>query len=382
MKSIKLTAYIFLLFLVSCKSTSETRTSKINRNSLISESGIIYALPRTNLMFTVEASKTEIFPGPYFEYAEKYLGLENVPEERETIWNITNIEIKTYRDIDPDQYYMIEPSGKMSVDFNKLFENGTILPVNKSVESVFPNEFYGRVSSENEIVFTDLSVTKYVGKEKVTFYKRVQRDSLFAKVPVTQTKSVYKSFEEKAAEAANFIFMIREKRFELLTGMADFYPEGNSLQVAVDELNRLENDYLELFIGKRLTSNYAATFDFTPTQKELEQPYILFRFNEEKGLLSANDLRGRPVIIELEKKDKNKNLKFLIDDKVNREGLEYKNKLYYRVPDLTQVKVFDGNTLLATRKVNVEQYGKVMLFPSMFLMDEEQFIEFYREEDE
>ncbi len=374
--------YIILIVFSSCKSTSETRTSKINQNSLISESGIIYALPRTNLVFKVEASKTEIFPGPYHEYAEKYMGLENVPEERETIWNITNIEIKTYRDIDPEQYYMIEPSGKMNIDFDKLFENGTILSVNKSVESEFPTKFYGSTSNKNEIVFTDLSVTKYVGKEEVTFFKRVQRDSLFAKVPVTQTKSVYKSFEEKAAEAANFIFMIREKRFELLTGMADFYPEGNSLQVAIDELNRLENDYLELFIGKRFVSNYGATFDFVPTQKELEQPYILFRFNEEKGLLSANDLRGRPIIIELEKKDKNKNLKFLMDDKVNREGLEYKNKLYYRVPDLARVKVFDGNTLLATRKVNVEQYGEVLMFPSMFLMDEEKFIEFYREEDE
>jgi len=76
------------------------------------------------------------------------------------------------------------------------------------------------------------------------------------------------------------------------------------------------------------------------------------------------------------------NLTFLMDDQVNREGIEYKNKLYYRVPDLVQVSVFDGNSLLARRKVNVEQYGEVLQFPSMFLMDEEQFIKFYREEDQ
>lgn len=133
--------YLAIISLSACKTTSETRTTKIDRNSLPTESGIIYALPRTNLTFTVEASKTEIIPGPYYEYAEKYMGLENVPEKEETIWNIINIEINTYQDIDPEQYYMIEPSGKMHVDFNELFENGTILPVNKSIESNFPMHF-------------------------------------------------------------------------------------------------------------------------------------------------------------------------------------------------------------------------------------------------
>ncbi len=376
--------FIFLavIALSACKPTSETRTTKIDQNSFSTESGIIYALPRTNLTFSVEATKTDIIPGPYAEYAEKYLGLENVPEKEEAIWNITNIEINTYPDIDPEQYYLIEPSGKMNVDFNRLVKNGIVLPVNKSVESNFPNAFYGSNAFDKEIIFTDLSVTKYVGKENVTYYKRVQRDSLFAKVPVTETKSVYKSFAEKAEEAANFIFTIREKRVELLTGMADFYPDGKALEVALEELNRLENDYLELFTGKRFTSNYSASFEFTPTTKELEQPYILFRFNNEKGILAANDLSGRPIIIELEKMDQTRNLSFLMDDQVNREGLQYKNKLYYRVPDVVQVKVFDGNKLLATRKVNVEQYGEVLQFPAMFLMDEEQFIEFYREEDE
>lgn len=382
MRNINVFIFLSLVVLFSCKSTSETRVSKIENSNLISESGIIYALPRTNLKFTIEASRTDIIPGPYNEYAEKYMGIEDVPEEEISIWQITDISIHTYNDIDPDQFYILEPSGKMNIDFNKLIQNGNVLPVNKSVESNFANEFYGINNTENEIVFTDLSVTKYIGEEKVTYYKRVQRDSLFAKVPVTKTKSVYKSFEDKAEEAANFIFMIREKRFELLTGMADFYPEGKSLEVAINELNKLENDYLALFIGKRFTSNYSASFEFTPTETELTQPYILFRFSEDRGVLQPNDLRGRPIIVELDKKDQTKNLSYLMSDQINREGTVYKDKLYYRIPNLVQVKVFDGNTILATRKVNIEQYGIVVPFPAMFLMEDEKFIEFYREEDE
>jgi len=373
--------FLSLVVLVSCKSTSETRVSKIENTTQISESGIVYALPRTNLKFNIKASRTDIIPGPYYEYAEKYMGIEDVPTSESTVWEISDISINTYNDIDPDQYYILEPSGKMNIDFDKLVKNGNVLPVNKSVENNFPNSFYGNNKAENEIVFTDLSITKYIGEEKITYYKRVQRDSLFAKVPVTKTQAVYKSFEDKAEEAANFIFMIREKRFELLTGMADFYPEGNSLDIAINELNRLENDYLALFIGKRFTSNFSADFEFTPTETELSQPYILFRFNEDKGVLPPNDLRGRPVIVELDKKDQTKNLSYLMSDQINREGTEYNNKLYYRIPDLVQVKVYEGNTLLAMRKVNIEQYGIVVPFPAMFLMDDEKFIEFYREED-
>ncbi len=381
MRNIKTFIFLSLVVLFSCKSTSETRVSKIENSNLIPESGIIYALPRTNLKFTIEASRTDIIPGPYCEYAEKYMGIEDVPEEEISIWQITDISIHTYNDIDPEQYYILEPEGKINIDFNKLIQNGNVLPVNKSLESNFANEFYGINNTENEIVFTDLSITKYVGEEKFTYFKRVQRDSLFAKVPVTQTKSVYKSFEDKAEEAANFIFMIREKRFELLTGMADFYPEGKSLEVAINELNRLENDYLALFIGKRFTSNYSAGFEFAPTETELNQPYILFRFSEDRGVLPPNDLRGRPIIVELDKKDQTKNLSYLMSDQINREGTVYKDKLYYRIPDVAQVKVFDGNTILATRKVNIEQYGIVVPFPAMFLMEDEKFIEFYREDD-
>ncbi|NOQ27277.1 MAG: DUF4831 family protein [Bacteroidales bacterium] len=378
-----LNAFIFLslVVLVSCKPTSETQVTKLDNQTNISESGIIYALPRTNLRFAIEALRTDVIPGPYYEYAEKYLGIENAPKEKTRVWQISNIVVNSYNDIDPEQYYFVEPSGKMNFDINKLIQSGNIMPINKSLDGIFSNDFYGDNKFEHEIVFTNLSTTKFVGKEKITYYKRVQRDSLFAKVPVTQTQSVYKSFEDKAEEAASFIFQIREKRFELITGMADFYPEGNSLEIALKELNNLENNYLELFLGKEITSSYSACFEFTPSEAELSQPYIIFRFNENKGILPPNDMSGRPIIVELEKKEQLDNFSFLMLDQINRQGTEYKDKFYIRMPDLVNVKVFDGNKLLAKRKINIEQYGVVIPIPSMFLMGNEKFIEFYREDE-
>ncbi len=370
-----------LVMMFSCKPSSETRVSKLENAEAITENGIIYALPRTNLNFSLTTKRTDIYPGPYHEYAEKYLGIENVPNKETSIWKITDVVIKSYTDVDPEQYYVLEPSGKMNINFDKLFDNGSILPVNNQIKNHYENEFYGLNDAENGIVFKDLSVSKFVGEEKITYFKRVQRDSLFAKVPVTKTQSVYKSFEDKAKEAASFIFTIREKRVELITGMADFYPEGESLEIALKEMERLENEYLTLFVGKRFKTSYEVNFEFIPSNAELNQPYILFRFSEERGVLQANDLRGRPIIVELEKSENTKNLNFLVADQINREGLEYKNRLFYRIPELTLVEIFDGNKLLAKRKVNIEQYGTTISIPAQFLMNDETFIEFYREKE-
>lgn len=380
MKNIKGIIIIGIVMMFSCKPASETRVIKLENAGHISD-GIIYALPRTNLNFTITTKRTDIYPGPYHEYAEKYLGIENVPDKETSFWQITDIVINSYKDIDSEQFYMLQPNGKLNFDFNKLIENEVILPINKPIKTQFENEFYSINNAENGIVFKDLSVSKYVGEEEITYYKRVQRDSLYAKVPVVKTQSVYKSFEDKAKEAANFIFKIREKRVELLSGMADFYPEGRSLEVALKEMDRLENEYLTLFVGKQFKSNYEANFEFVPTNSELNQPYILFRFSEERGVLQANDLRGRPIIVEIQKTNQTKNLQFLIDDQINREGLEFKNKLYYRIPELTLVEIFDGNKLLAKRKVNVEQYGITVSLPAEFLMNDETFIEFYQEKE-
>ena len=157
--------------------------------------------------------------------------------------------------------------------------------------------------------------------------------------------------------------------------MADFYPEGKSLEVAIKKLDNLEDEYMSLFIGKKFTSTYNTVFEFTPAESDINQPYILFRFSEDKGILQPNDLRGRPIIVEMEKLNKTKNLSFIIND-LNKAESIYKNKLYYRFPDQAVIKLIDGKKKIASRKLNVEQFGIITTIPLVFLMDEENFIEF------
>jgi hypothetical protein len=380
MKVKKIIIFIPFLALLSCKPTSETTVTPLKQINNLSESGIVYALPKTTLRFTVEAKRTEIIPGPYAEFSLKYLGIENAPTEEKTQWQITNIAIDSYNEIDPEQYYVLEPSGKFNFDFLKLIQAGLIFPVNSKTTENITNEFFGENDPGDEIVFTDLSVKQYVGNEDVTYYKRVQRDSVFARIPVVKKQYVQKSFEDKAEEASNFIFMIRAKRFELISGMADFYPEGKSLEVAIKRLDNLEDEYMALFIGKRFTSTYHAVFEFTPSEQDLAQPYILFRFSEDKGILQPNDLRGKPILVEMEKVNLTKNLSYVVND-LNKEGSNYKNKLYYRFADKAIIRLIDGNKKIADKKISIQQFGIITSVPTNFLMDEESFIEFYQKKD-
>lgn len=376
MRNIGLITLVFIVGFFSCKSVSETTGGKIDNSELTKKQGIVYALPKTSISFKVEAVRTELVPGPYHEFAEQYVGISNVPSERTTSWEITDIEINSFNEIDESEFYILNPSGKFNVNITDLVKNELVFPVNVQVKDQYTNQFFGKNQDSQGVVFKDLSVTKYIGEEKVTYFKRVQRDSIFAKVPVTKTKSVYKSFESKAEEAASFIFMIREKRFELLSGMADYYPDGKALEVALKELERLENEYLDLFIGKSYQSTYVANFEFSPSNEELNQPNILFRFTEEKGILPANDLSGRPIIVELEKINELKNL-----SKLDELSISDKDKLFYRIPQLTKVSIIDGSSYIAGRKLKMYQYGETIEIPSMYLLNNESFIEFYYEEE-
>jgi hypothetical protein len=376
MKIIKIVIYSAVLSLLSCKPSSVTTTQKINESEIVTKQGIIYALPKTNINFMVEAVRTDIVPGPYHDYAEKYIGISDVHHSQSSQWEITNIDINSFNDIDASAYYVLNPTGKFNVNIDKLIKNEIVFPINSIAKNEYENQFYGRNNDAQGVVFKDLSVTKYIGEEKVTYFKRVQKDSVFAKVPVVKTQSVHKTFENKAEEAASFIFMIREKRFELLSGMADYYPDGKALEVALAELNRLENEYLDLFIGKTYQSSYNANFEFSPTIEQLNQPNILFRFSDDKGILPSNDLSGRPIIIELEKLNNSKDL-----SQININNPNEHDNLYYKLPELTKVSIFDSNSLLANRKIKVYQFGNTILLPTIYLMDKEKFIEFYYEKE-
>ncbi len=361
-----------------CKQQAEMQVYSLNQTQAISPEGLVYALPRTIVQVKVTAEQEMIIPGPYYPYAEKYLGISGVPEKEEERWRINNIEIQPYTEPDPEAYYVLEPAGKFAFNPALLSNKGLIIPTDGNGLPELSTAFFGKETPAPGLVYTDLSVKQYVGEERKTYYKRVKRDSLFAKVPVVRSETVYKSYEEKAEEAANFIFLIREKRFELLSGMSELTLEGEALKTSVQELNRLEEAYLSLFIGKRLTKTYTRQFQWVPPSLEANAPIILFRFSEDYGVLPEDDMRGRPVYAEMLAKGITQPLKGAVMQPAKIDNTPY---LYYRIPDRADLSIVDGGDVLARKSLPVHQFGSIVRFPLKYLQENDKFIEFLYERE-
>ncbi|MFP4621455.1 MAG: DUF4831 family protein [Bacteroidales bacterium] len=367
-----------LFFSLGCKTEQQatTRVYKVDTaNSQKIQSGLVYGLPKTQLTFHVNMKRNVVVPGPYHEYGEKLLGLSNVPHNEKIQWDIEDIDIKETSVIDYDHLYAVEPRGRLKIDWSKFTREGWIIPLDRAEKEKEISDFYSEKDYGNDLLYKDLSVRKFMGEETKTVYERVWKDSLFARVPVEKTETVQKDKPAKAREAANFIFMIREKRFELISGMGDYYPDGKALETAINEMNRLESKYLDLFTGKRITDSLQFTLKMTPDSIKPEEPTMLFRFSEEDGILQPGQNEGTPVWLELSLSEDIEKIRSALQDRFT---TSQDPAFHYRVPVNGELRLKYGEKLMAKKYLQLHQFGPVIQIPQNFLMDSK-IIDFFPE---
>ena len=318
----------------------------------------IYALPRTVLNITVEAARTTVVPGPFHEYADKYLGIKNVPDSEKTEWNISDIKIDICNEADPDYYYSVDNKARaLDQMLSDLAESNLIL---------YPDRFFNGysfsdidTSYRHEILYKDLSVKRNFYMENDTAYKKAFIDSVYVKVPVIKKQLVQKSVEEKAEEAANFIIKIRKRRFKLTSGQYDYMPDGQALAIAVAEFDKTENEYLSLFTGKKFIDRYKKTYQYVPDGSRQVSKEILCRFSGTEGFIDSKDARGYPIIIEIEDLNRTVNAE---DYDSSNTGLMKGNYMLVRLPDLAEIRILEGTRVINITKIPVFQYGVAIPF--------------------
>ena len=339
----------------------------------ISSGSVIYSLPQTTFHIEVTAKKTVYKQGPYFRYAEKYLGIKEKFPESSVKWTINDINISSYEEIDPDHYYVIESDGFFETNALAMTKAGLILTPNPEVYNKKPT-LSGLVSERPvRIYFTDLSVKGNL-KEKVQPVSDILETdtALFLQIPVFMKKEkIPKTTEEKASEVADFINDLKTQRLELLGDPYDIYLDGGGFEYIIEEMKRLEKKYLALFTGITYSEVYKASFGHTPDENIPGKPEVLFRFSDNMGILPATDLTGRPVVIEFNSEKKTAALSPLIIEPFVLQDEEKPPSvpLYYRIPDVVEVRVVDGRNILGHKKALVYQFGKVVNLPSNFLIN-------------
>ena len=352
---------VFLM--TSCFGPKKTLLIKVSHpetGAAISNQMVLYALPRTSLVVRVQAVKTVYVPGPFRKYAEKYLGIEPVVTRSQVIWTLKQADLSSYTEPDPDNYFTLETNGTVADNALALTGKGLILDLAHVSGKGSPAFEVTSDEPDGKPYFTDVSVKRNFLEKTDTVYRTIMQDTGFVRIPVVKKKESPKTLDDKAEEAANFIIKIRKRRFKLMSGQYKVYPHDEALEFAVKEMTRLENEYLALFLGKEIHQTWYYRFLFTPTDPDKQR--VLFRFSKETGICHDGNCKGIPVYFTWKTAGK------VPDISSDTVAITDSSRLYYRIPELTDVRLNINDRILAEKHMLIYQFGPVMeLTPNIIL---------------
>lgn len=316
---------------VSAQETTKLTAAKHN------EYGLIYSLPITHFDVEIDATKTIKTAGPFYQYAKKYLGVDNAIISNSQEWDITGVYVTPYGVPDKeDEYLMQFKSG--SSPFVILNSKG--LPLSINIET------------------SETPVTIKEAKEATTSV--LDNDAYAYVLPGELLAS--ESTAKRAEMAATMIYKIRESRTNLITGEADqLPPDGASMKITMDQLNAQEAALTALFCGTTKTENVIKHFDYVPAQEVKNE--ILLRVSDFFGLVDKSDLSGEPVYLTLKIKEQG-------ELPVNEKGEEKKlpkGAVMYKIPGSAQFTLTYKGSVIYDQVLQVAQYGVDFgLDPGMF----------------
>ncbi len=362
-----------MLIAVCCMQFIEVNAQK-RKSDLNVPSTVVYALPQTVLNVNVVAEKKIRKVGPFASFSEKYIGVTPKITSNGVDWNIKSIALTEKGEVDPQHYYKLTSVGNYQPNLIQLSPEGLIEGFNIMMSNAEKETAYSIVKEEVkvEIKYGKFSIDPNLLIKKDTVYKVVETDTAFIKVPELKEQAIAKSIEDKAKEAAHQLFKLRKRRFKILTSNYEVLPpDGKAYEVVVRELDKLEKEYLALFLGKEVSVIENGQFTYKPTSND--KGGVLFRISPDKGLVDVSDLKAVPVRVELKNLGLTSELPVLPQDP----NLTPNSLIHYRIPGQAEVKVVYGKNVVYKKNHIIAQFGKVMTMPSQVLLHEGYKIEFY-----
>lgn len=342
---------IILLLTVSLWATATAQP--VTQGQLIPQGAVVYSLPRTCVRIVAEAQYTIFNPGPYARYARKYLGMD-AGQAQTTTYELSRIEMTPLLEADPHALFVANlTQGKTEPWFLQLSSQGLIFLSDAHV----PKEHNWRFPSVDVMQdVSDAGIIQNIKEEQTTLYRSVVKGQEVSAIPVQQTQRVEKTQEQRAEEAARNIFRLRETRLAIITGDTDAVYSGEAMGAAVEEMRRMEEEYLRLFLGETVTGRTHLSSDVVPDKEQMR--YVAFRFSESEGLLPSGSIGGRPITLELSTEKEDLAFDIQMDETRARSG----TRLYYRQPAVVTVRLADGQKELLQARIPVYQKGKTMNF--------------------
>ncbi|MDL2255130.1 DUF4831 family protein [Parabacteroides sp. OttesenSCG-928-G06] len=330
--------FVLLSLLFSFSLTAQTKV--IRKNAVKANNyGITYSLPQTNLIINAEVTKITSTAGPYYQYAEKYLGVKDAITADNTRYELGQVNLFNVGVPDPEKNYLLE------------FKAGTVAPYTCLTED-------GLLCSINAEYTPEESALEAIRQKKPEVVATVQ-------TPVFSEELLMAGSTARQAEiAAKDIYRIRESRLNILTGEADnLPPDGTAMQIVIDQLEQQEKALTQLFTGT--TSQSTEMFEVTVVPYDNLNKEVLFRFSEKLGIVDADDLGGAPVFINLKATERVPQM----DPKEEEKKMKNGKGVIYNIPGKASVEILTGQKTLFKGDIQVTQFGSIESLAAVMFED-------------
>ncbi|MFW5792662.1 MAG: DUF4831 family protein [Bacteroidota bacterium] len=349
-----------LLFVSSCKEQKHITVAHVNNPAIDNSSyGFYYSLPQTVIDIEINVLKTEFTPGPYSDFAKKYLGLENVKNEPYINYEISSISFNKSVEPDPAHFYYIEYNSlKEHPNFSLEYtESGLLKSMNTNYKDSENKDSetieFGISGSKNE--FTQyLSANQKVNLD--TIYEDYWVDTMIVRKQRVKKSIVEKKSEDKAKEIADILLNLEDLKLSLISGFSEIPYDKKTMEYMHTEMLELENRYLELFTGIESQSIIKYKFSHTPSLKNIAATE-LFRFSDTLGILPRDGELGKIVEIETEADENIRRPHFSMHSDNNQGGL------YYRIPENGLIRIKMDNLTITETKLLINQFGRISRLP-------------------
>ncbi len=304
------------------------------------EYGLVYTLPVTSLEIEVTAQRTIKKVGPYYQYAKKFIGTDNVIKEDSESWVITGVRVSPYGVSDSENRYLMQLKNGATT-YICVDENGMLLSINKDMSSSAPGSS-AYIAESNESAKGRIDINEYL--------QYVNEDFIASQ-----------SSAKRAQMLAESLMEIREAKIALTRGTAETMPQdGKQLELMLNSLTHQEAAITAAFVGITETETVTSGYTFTPREDGRQ---VLFRMSDFAGFVGADDYSGDPVYLTVKVTERGG---LAVDAKGEEKKLP-KDAVIYNIPGSAQITLSSLGRTLYDKEMEFSQFGvKFGLNPSLF----------------
>ena len=297
------------------------------------EAAVVYYMPKTELVIHIDYEVVTQTPGVFYQYAERYLGAEEIIMENNTNCQLRAVRIATESSADTERAYKVTAQKGINTQLVSLSEDGRL--VGYGIENA-------------SLQFSERSQGELQNGSKAAYSLEAKSEEL---MPLLEEQFMAGSVAKVAEGAAKQIYRIRETRLNILAGDVEHVPaDGKAMELVLNELDKQEQALVALFVGKTQVTHHTQAVRYVPGESVEKE--VVCRLSAHNGIVDKNDLSGEPLYLTLVAKKQT-----LLPAGIADKNTPLLSQIHYNLPGEAQVALTFKGKQMAEQNVAVAQYG-------------------------